>query len=108
MTTITDNAARLIAGILLTDYNDGCCPATDIEDWAWNACGGFESAQAAAGTLARAVDAGLVWHHSDGDDSTVGITKAGWAAFTRQFGACDENDYDAYTDLAQRAYAATS
>jgi uncharacterized lipoprotein NlpE involved in copper resistance len=101
MTALTDNAARLIAHILLSQYNDGGA-ANEVATYAWDACDGFDSKQQGAGTLARAADAGLVWHEAEGEDSTVGITDQGWAAFTAMFGKCDAADFDAYTDLAQR------
>ena len=102
---LTDNAARLIANILATDYNDGGYPATEIADYAWSACEGFDSAQSAAGTLSRAAAADLVSHeeYRDSDDNIVMITAKGWAAFTERFGACDESDFDAYTALAHHA-----
>jgi len=101
MTALTDNAARLIAHILLSQYNDGGA-ANEVDTYAWDACDGFDSKQQGAGTLARAADAGLVWHHAEGEDSSVGITDEGWAAFTAMFGKCDADDFSAYTDLARR------
>jgi hypothetical protein len=100
---MTDHAATLIAAILLTEYNDDAAPVTEIEDWAFQPITTFDNANQGAGAMARAVDAGLIWHWADGEDSTCGITAEGWAAFTARFGACSEDSYPAYTALARSA-----
>ena len=99
---MTENQTRLICAILLTDYQSGE-PATDIMDWADVTCEAFDTPQQGAGTIARAVEAGLVWHDDYPGEETVGITAEGWDKFTAQFGQCDETDSDSFQALARRA-----
>ena len=99
---MTENQTRLICAILLTDYQGGEA-ATEIADWADVTCESFDTPQQGAGTIARAVEAGLVWHDDYPGEEAVGITAEGWDKFTAQYGQCDENDYVAFQALARRA-----
>ena len=99
---LTDNTVRLICAILLTDYQSGE-PATEIADWADVACESFDTPQQGAGTIARAVEAGVVWHDNHPGEEAVGITDEGWARFQSMFGKCDENDCEAFRSLAHTA-----
>lgn len=99
--TLTDNQCRLICHILLTQYNDGMEPACKIMTYAWDVCIDFETERQGAGVLARAIEAGIVWHEPCGEDSTVGLEAKGWAAFKARFGECGD-DYDAYIPFAYK------
>lgn len=86
MTPITDHQKALLEGILGSDYRDG---ASDAEMraghavWTFSACEKIPEASR-GGVIAKAVEAGLVGHQDDGDDSVIWLTEQGFDAVRRR------------------------
>jgi hypothetical protein len=86
--TLTAAQHALITAILRSDYNDEQGP--DASTWAWDALEGSGLDVASfGGVVAKAKEAGVIWHQSGTDRvngrivdaSVIGLTEAGWEAF---------------------------
>lgn len=91
---ITDFQAKLLNGILTSDYRGGETPEEMVKGcvgvWTWSACDGIPESSR-GGVVSSALQAGLIGQIDDGDEACVWILQAGLDGL-RAYEAAHVND----------------